>query len=113
VGHEQVTVGEGDEIGELLCPEQGVDYIRLHDSVDARVPFAEEVVPERGTDVPARPVDDDPVAHFDEPHRTRARRRVVGGFEVDRGEVQGHVPILARASDGGLIERGGSRSVGA
>jgi hypothetical protein len=99
VGDKVVAVGELDEVGQLLAPQQGIDDVNGHDAVDAGVPFREGIVPERRLDQPSCLVYNAAVPYLDEAHRTRARTRGVSGFEVNRGEIQWHALIVSRASD--------------
>ena len=99
VGDEGISGGEGDQVGELFAPERGALHIRGHDAVDAGVPLTERVVSQRGVDEPVGRVDDFTAPHLH--HADRARRSAVGvgGFEVDRGEVEAHHRIVSCAPD--------------
>ncbi len=95
VGDQDVAARELDEVGKLLAPERGVHDIRCLDSVDADVPVDEVVVTDRRMDQPPDPIDDLPVAHLDEADRAGTGAGPVRGLEVDRGEIQGHAPMLS------------------
>ncbi len=99
MGHEDVAAREGEKLGQLLAPPEGAVHVVRADAVDAGVPFHELVVARRRLDEPPDALDDLAIAHLDEADRACARAGAVRRLEVDRREVQGHVPSLARGTD--------------
>jgi hypothetical protein len=73
--------------------------------VDARIPFDEFVVSERGLDEPPGAIDDAARSHLDQAHRAGGRTAGVRGLEVDCGEIQWHGAMLACPTDATVEDR--------
>jgi len=100
VRHEHVIPGEIRDVSQLRRPGLRADDILGLDAVDPDVQLEEAVVARWRLNEPSSGRDDPSIAYAGEPHRAGRRARGVRRFEIDGGEIQGHVPSVARGRTG-------------